>query len=449
MFLSRRMSLPLPKAVERVVNALTDSVRPLVEVAKGVVKFVLRAVKPYQGLHGFVTAFYQALDGARPVPVELGEATTTVRWVEEIAGAAEAEFAARVARLPRSETVDVLVTGASGALGERLMKTLAEGGKVRAFVRRVPAELPAGVDVALGDLGDPEAVDRAVRGARAVVHVGAAMKGGWDEHERATVVGTRNVVEACRRHGVRKLVHISSMSVNDWAGRDRGVLSESSPYEPRPLDRGHYTRAKLEAEKIVRAAVAEHALPAVILRPGQIFGGRLPLLTPAVARRVGARWLVLGDGRLRLPLVYIDDVVDAIVAALEGPLAHGEIIQLVDPHALTQNEALAVALPGGAKVLRLPRSLVFATGRLSEPILAALGRKSPVSAYRLKSALARVGFVSENAGELLGWQPRVGVVEGIRRAAGGDLPAPAAAPVKDLRPAAEAEPPVRRVDRTA
>ncbi|HEY6005019.1 MAG TPA: NAD-dependent epimerase/dehydratase family protein [Anaeromyxobacter sp.] len=452
LFLARRMSMPLPKAVERVVNALTDSLRPLVEVAKGVVKFVLRAVKPYQGLHGFVRAFYEALDGARPVPVELAEATTTVRWVEEVAGAAEAEFAARVARLPRSETADVLVTGASGALGERLMKTLAQEGRVRAFVRRLPEGLPAGVDVALGDLGDPDAVDRAVSGARTVVHVGAAMKGGWEEHERATVVGTRNVVDACRRHGVRKLVHISSMSVNDWAGGDRGVLSESSPYEPRPLERGHYTRAKLEAEKIVRAAVADHALPAVILRPGQIFGGRLPLLTPAVARRVGARWLVLGDGRLRLPLVYIDDVVDAIVAALRGPLENGEVIQLVDPHALTQNEALAVALPGGAKVLRLPRALVFATGRLSEPILAALGRKSPVSAYRLKSALARVGFVSENARELLGWQPRVGVVEGIRRAAGGDLPALVASPeaaVKDIRPAAEEEPPVRRADRTA
>jgi 2-alkyl-3-oxoalkanoate reductase len=451
MFVSRRMALPLPKAIERVVNALTDSLRPLVEVAKGVVKFVLKAVKPYQGLRGFVAAFYEALDGARPVPVALADATTTVRWVEEVAGAAEAEFAARVARLPRSEAADVLVTGASGALGERLLRRLAEGGRVRAFVRRIPDELPPGVDVALGDLGDPEAVDRAVRGARAVVHVGAAMKGGWEEHERATVVGTRNVVEACRRHGVRKLVHISSMSVNDWAGGDRGVLSESSPYEPRPLDRGHYTRAKLEAEQIVRAAVEEHGLPAVVLRPGQIFGGRLPLLTPAVARRVGARWLVLGDGRLRLPLVYIDDVVDAIVSALDGPLARGEIIQLVDPHGLTQNEALAVALPGGAKVLRLPRSLVFATGKLTEPLLGVLGRKSPVSAYRLKSALARVGFVSENARELLGWEPRVGVVEGIRRAAGGDLPALPAppVPVKDIRPAPAEETPVRRVDRIA
>lgn len=419
MFQALRGSMPVPKPLERVINALTDSLQPLVDVPAGVIKFAAGAIKPYQGLHDLIAAFYQALDGERPLPVTLAEAADVVRLVEQVAGAAEAAHATKVARLPRSDTVDVLVTGASGGLGGAALRRLAEGRKVRAFVRRPPEDLPPGVDVALGDLGDPEAVDRAVQGARRVVHVGAAMRGGWDEHERATVAGTTHVVDACRRHGVQKLVHISSMSVNDWAGGDGGVLSESSPYEPRPEERGHYTRAKLEAEKIVKAAVAEHGLSAVILRPGQIFGGRLPFLTPAIARRVGGRWLVLGDGELKLPLVYLDDVVDAIVTALDGPLSAGEIIQLVDPHRLTQNEALALALPHGAKVVRIPRPLVFAAGRLSEPVLGALGRRSPVSAYRLKSALARLDFASDGARELLGWHPRVGIVEGLRRAAGG------------------------------
>jgi nucleoside-diphosphate-sugar epimerase len=290
---------------------------------------------------------------------------------------------------------------------------------VRVFTRRPPAEIPSGVDVVLGDLGDPDAVERAVRGVRAVVHVGAAMKGGWDEHERGTITGTKNVVEACRRNGVRKLVHVSSLSVNDWAGSDGGTLSESSRYEPRAEERGHYTRAKLEAERAVRAAVGEHGLPAVILRPGQIFGENMPVLTPAIARRVGDRWVVLGDGELKLPLVVVDDVVDAIVSALDGPLVGGEIIQLVDPFTVTQNEVLARTLPDAAKIVHVPRALLFAAGRLSEPVLAVVGRKSPVSAYRLKSALARVDFESERARELLGWQPQVGVVEGLRRAAGG------------------------------
>jgi predicted dehydrogenase/nucleoside-diphosphate-sugar epimerase len=428
MFHALRRSMPVPKPMERVMNALTDSIQPLFDVPAGVAKFALGVVKPYQGLHDLVAAFYRALDGDGPLPVTLADATGVVRWVEEVAGAAEAEHAARVAKLPRSDGAEVLVTGASGGLGGQVMRRLAAGRTVRIFVRRPPAEVPPGVDVALGDLGDPDAVDRAVRGVRTVVHVGAAMKGGWEEHERATVVGTRNVVDACRRHGVKKLVHVSSMSIYDWAGAVGGALSESSPDEPHPEQRGHYTRAKLEAEKVVRTAVSENALPAVILRPGQIFGGKIPLLTPAVARRVGRRWLVLGDGELALPLVYLDDVVDAVVTALDGPLAGGEVVQLVDPRRLTQNEVLAGALPAGAKVVRAPRVLIFAAGALSEALLAAVGRRSPVSRYRLKSALARVGFATDRARELLGWQPRVGVVEGILRITRGSAGEGGAAP---------------------
>jgi predicted dehydrogenase/nucleoside-diphosphate-sugar epimerase/glycosyltransferase involved in cell wall biosynthesis len=411
MFQALRASTPLPKPIERVVNAVTDSVQPLVDVPTGVVKFVSGVVKPYQGLHDLVAAFYRHLDGEGPSPVTIADATTVVRAVEEVARAAEAEDAERRARLPRLEGADVLVTGASGGLGGAVVERLRRAGRrVRIFVRRAPEPLPEGVEVALGDLGDPDAVERAVQGVKRVVHVGAAMKGGWEEHECATVTGTRNVVDAARRHGVEKLVHISSMSVNDWAGQDGGVISESTPFEPRPEERGHYTRAKLEAEKIV----AEAGLPAVILRPGQIFGGKIPLLTPAVARRVAGRFLILGDGQIPLPLVYLDDVVDAIVAALDGPLTGREVIQLVDPVALTQNDVLARVAPG-AKVLHAPRAVVFAAGRLSEPVLGALGRKSPVSSYRLRSALARARFESDRAEKLLGWRPRVGVDEGIRR----------------------------------
>jgi nucleoside-diphosphate-sugar epimerase len=142
------------------------------------------------------------------------------------------------------------------------------------------------------------------------------MKGGWPEHLGGTVVGTGNVIDACARYGVKQLVHISSMSVIDWAGSvGKGAIDESAALEPRAEERGAYTRAKLEAEKLVRAAAAA-GLPCVILRPGQIFGGGIPLVNGAVARRAGGRWLILGDGQLELPLIYIDDVVDAILASV-------------------------------------------------------------------------------------------------------------------------------------
>ena len=416
MFHARRQTTPLPKAAERIVNAMTDSIQPLVDVPVNVIRFVRKQVQAYQGLRNHIAAFYRALEEGAPPPVALEDAIEVIRWTEQVAQAAEKDYAERRARLTLSERVPVLVTGASGFLGRAVVsRLLAEGQKVRIFVRRIPAEIPAGVEVAIGNLGDPDAVDRAVQGAEKVIHVGAAMKGGLVDHHCGTVIGTQNVLEACERHGISKLVHISSMSVVDWAGSSGGAaVSETTALEPRAEERGAYTRSKLDAENLVVAAARAGKVPALILRPGQIFGGGIPLVTGAVARRLGGRWLVLGDGELVLPLVHIDDVVDAVMLALQSELMSGEIVQIVDPEPLTQNEVLAMT-NAGAAVVRVPRALVFLGGRMSEPVFGALGRQSPVAVYRLRSALAKLRFQNENAVSLLSWKPRVGVRAGILR----------------------------------
>ena len=154
--------------------------------------------------------------------------------------------------------------------------------------------------------------------------------------------------------------------------------------------------------------------PCVILRPGQIFGGGIPLINGAVARNAGGRWLVLGDGKLELPLVYIDDVVDAIMAAVGKHLVRGEVIQIIDPEHLTQEDVLGLA-GGTRRVVHVPRPVVFALGKLSEYPLGALGRPSPVAVYRLRSAMARLHYDSDRAAQILDWRPRVGVREGIKR----------------------------------
>ncbi len=416
MFQSMRAATPLPKPVERIVNAITDSVMPMIEVPQSVFKFVTKKIRPYHGLLDLVAAFYASLDEGTPVPVSVEDAAPIVTWTEQIARKADAEWEATKATVKLSESVPVLVTGASGSVGGAVVARLrAEGTRVRIMLRQLPETIPEGVEIALGDLGDPAAVDRAVRGAKQVIHVGAAMKGGLIEHTTGTIIGTRNVIAACKKHGVEKLVHVSSMSVIDWAGGpDGSAVNERTAFEPRAEDRGAYTQAKLEAEKLVTAAVKDDHLPAVILRPGQIFGSRIPLITGAVARRIAGRWLVLGDGKITLPLIYIDDVVDAIVMAAKGPLRGGEVIQLVGSEELTQDDVLRLA-GGSASVLHFPLPALFALGKTSEFALGLLKRKSPLSEYRLKSALAKRRFESLSAKPLLDWTARVGVEEGIRR----------------------------------
>lgn len=420
MFHGKRSNTPLPKAAERLVNAFADSIQPLIDVPINVWKFVRKEVQAYQGLRDLVTEFYRRLAAGEPPPVSVDDAAQVVGWVEKVARGADAEHRERLAKFPLSDKVPFLVTGASGSLGRATVKRLrADGHRVRVFQRRIP-QVPRdgiagdGIEYCFGNLGDPQAVDRAVKGAEVVIHCGAAMKGGWPEHKGGTVVGTQNVIDACKKHQVRQLVHISSMSVIDWAGSaGNGPVSEAANLEPRPDERGAYTRAKLEAEQLVVAA-ASAGLPAVILRPGQIFGGGIPLINGAVARSAGGRWLVLGDGKLELPLVYIDDVVDAIMASVAKKLTHGEVIQIIDPEHLTQEDVLGLA-GGNKSMLRVPRPVVFALGKLSEYPLGALGKPSPIAVYRLKSALARLHYDSDLAARMLDWRPRVGVREGIRR----------------------------------
>jgi predicted dehydrogenase/nucleoside-diphosphate-sugar epimerase len=417
MFHGKRSNTPLPKAAERLVNAFVDSIGPMIDVPIGVWKFVRKEIQAYQGLRDLVTEFYRRLASGEPPPVAVEDAAQVVHWVEKIARAADAEHREQLARFKLAERVPFLVTGASGSLGKATVRRLrADGHRVRVFQRRIPEppQIDDGIEYCFGNLGDPVAVDRAIQGAEIVIHCGAAMKGGWPEHKGGTVVGTQNVIDACKKHRVKQLVHISSMSVIDWAGSaGNGPVSEAAKLEPRPDERGAYTRAKLEAEQLVAAAGAQ-GLPVVILRPGQIFGGGIPLINGAVARNAGSRWLVLGDGKLELPLVYIDDVVDAIQCAITKRLIHGEVVQIIDPEHLTQEDVLGLA--GGTKaILRVPRPLVFALGKLSEYPLGALGRQSPVAVYRLKSAMARLHYESDRAVKLLDWHPRVGVREGIKR----------------------------------
>src|SRR3546814_15612799 len=114
------------------------------------------------------------------------------------------------------------------------------------------------------------------------------MRGSAGDFEAGTVWGTRNVVRACREHGVRKLVYVSSMRVLDHAGRKPGMaVTEDYPVEPHPDLRGAYTRTKLAAEREVLAAIRDHALPAVIIRPGPISGTCAGRTTPQRGRAPG------------------------------------------------------------------------------------------------------------------------------------------------------------------
>ncbi|MCY7353522.1 MAG: NAD-dependent epimerase/dehydratase family protein [Lysobacter sp.] len=413
--------LPGPKFIGIVANAFMNSAMDLVRIPWNVVRFATGLLKPSPGIQRGVEEFARAAwDKAAP-PFSGEDALRVARLIEPACISPDRlrreELEARYATL---EPTDALVTGAGGFLGRALVAALrARDQRVRVLVRRLVAAYAndPGVQMLIGDLGDPRMVAHAVAGAGTVYHVGAAMRGGQRDFEAGTVWGTRNIIAACRTHACRRLVYVSSLSVLDHAGRDpAATLTEASAYEPHPQLRGAYTQTKLIAEKLVRDAIRDHALPAVIIRPGQILGPGAERVTPNGVISLAGRWLAVGQGSQTIPLVYLDDVVDALLLAADTPDAPGRIFNVVDPQPVTQAaylERCQRKLGSELRVARIPTGIFMGLGFGVEMLGKLLRREVPLTRYRVRSLRPLANFDTGAARTGLGWVPRTGVERGM------------------------------------
>jgi predicted dehydrogenase/nucleoside-diphosphate-sugar epimerase len=416
--------LPGPKAIGNIINGYRAALRRSFRIPVNLFRFVTGSLKPEPGIYNCVQAFHYALRNDQPLPVPPEEGRRMIAWIEQTCADADRDKESRLqAELTRSlPPARVLVTGGAGFLGRPLVERLvARGDSVRLLLRRPPAEpFPDGVGIVYGSLGQPEVVDHAVEGVEVVYHVGAAMRGGAAEFEQATVWGTRNVVDACLRHRVKKLVYVSSLSVVDHAGHVSGVaVTENTAYEPHPDRRGVYTRTKMQAEKMVLDAIRERGLNGVVIRPGQIFGPGSERVTPNGVIGIAGRWLVAGNGSRALPLVYRDDVVDALLMAETAEAANGQLINIVDPTRITQNEYLRHCKSvEGLRVHRVPVWILMLGSTGVEILGEMLKREVPLTRYRIRSLKPLSPFDVTKARNLLGWAPHVGVDEGLKRTFG-------------------------------
>jgi predicted dehydrogenase/nucleoside-diphosphate-sugar epimerase len=423
MWVTHTSQLPLPKAPARALQAMTEGLSICAQVPANIARFAAKRIVQYDGLHSLVAAFYGALRAGEDMPVPVEQARSTVYWTNRVSQEGDAAKIKFQAQFQTVGSANVLVTGATGLIGRNLVRRLLQqGNRVRILVRRQPpAELTddRNVEVFLGDLGDPGAVDRAVAGAEIVYHLGAAMNGSPHDHERGTVCGTQNIVDSVLRHDVNRLVYISSLSCLHASASGHGaVVTEDWPIEPSPTKRGAYTQAKTQAEKIVRDAVRDRNLRAVLLRPGRVFGPGMTLLTPEVARRVGNLFVILGDGTRELPLVYVEDVVDAIVLAAETSKFDGSVFHVVDRTPVIQHQVVDDYIAKNAKkakMIHVPVPILYTLALGFEVLSKVLSRPVPLSLYRVKSAMARMHFDCSRAENELGWKPSVGVASGLQK----------------------------------
>ena len=276
----------------------------------------------------------------------------------------------------------ILVTGGGGFVGGYVIeRLLARGYVVRSIGRSPQPQLEAqGVEVVCGDLTDAKVVSSACEGIDAVFHVAAraGVWGSWESYYQPNVVGTRNVVAACREQGVGRLIYTSTPSVVF----NRQAISggdESLPYGRDWLC--HYAHTKAIAEREALAANSE-SLKIVALRPHLIFGPGDPHLLPRVIDSVKAgRLKIVGDGRSRVDVSYVGNVADAHLDAFDALdsgagagqayfISQGEPVELW-PWVNSIRESLGHT----PLTKQLPLPVAYSVGAVCEGVWKVLGRR--------------------------------------------------------------------------
>ena len=330
-----------------------------------------------------------------------------------------------------SPSSTVVVTGASGWLGQNLVRALAP---TRERVRCLVNDADAGtllelagpsVDVVVGDVRDPATIDRlfeGVRGGATVFHAAAVIhpQGRVRELYDVNVGGTQLVLDRARRAGSGRFVHVSSNSPFGANPSPHDRFTEDSAYHPYLA----YGRSKHEAEQLVLRTHERGDVEAVILRPPWFYGPFQPARQTqwlATVRR--GRFPLVGDGTNRRSMVFTGNLVDALLLAEAAPsaVAGGRAYWIADREAYAMVDVLRTVrrafdlegLPAsGPTALRIPR---FA-GVVAEAVDRALqGSGRYLQAVHVLGELKdTIACDISRARQELGYEPRIDLLEGMR-----------------------------------
>ncbi len=314
----------------------------------------------------------------------------------------------------------LLVTGGTGFTGAALVSRLLAEGHTVAVLDKQPGladrELErAGARIELGSVADRETVRRSVAGAEVVMHLAAAFReaGAPDAlYREVNVDGTRIVVEEAKRAGARKIVYCSTQGVHGHVADPPG--DEESPIAPAD----YYQRTKYEGELAVR----EHAgdeLEYAILRPTAIYGPGDPARFLMIYRRVArGRFPMFGRGETFYHPVYIDNLVDAFLLAAAAGAGRGEAFLVGDEEYVSIEELVrrvAKALDVSVSIPHLPLAPLVVAGHVCEKVCKPFGVNPPIFPRRVDWFRQVRAFRIDKAKRLLGYSPRVGLDEGLRR----------------------------------
>ena len=316
----------------------------------------------------------------------------------------------------------ILITGATGFIGGHLVKAnLAKGHSVRALV--LPGDpgessLKAkGVEIAIGDIRDYEAVKTAASGVDTIFHC-AAVVTDWAPKKlfrEVTVGGTENICKAGVEAGVSRLV---DMSTNDVFGTDESqVMDETFPLQPWHEP---YPDAKIEAEKITWRYHREHGLPVTMVYPCWAYGEGDQTFVPLLADAILKRELIFWRKDVIVWPTYIENLVDFLMLIAEDDRALGNGYLVHDGEYTTLQDfcaEIAQSLGVPPITTHIPYSAAYAAAVVMELIWKVFGKKTRplLTTYTVKNLGSRFKFSIAKAERELGWRPKISYSEGLRR----------------------------------
>lgn len=325
----------------------------------------------------------------------------------------------------------VLVTGASGFIGSKVIETLLKYGftKIRCLVRpsssltrlqEMLRDYSRGSDVEFvkGDLLSRDDCARAAEGTTIVYHLAAGIEKSFAGAFMNSVVTTRNLLDAFLSYGKpKRFVNVSSFAVySNWSLKRDALLDESTPLQDEPATRcDPYAYAKFKQDELVQEYGTRHGLPFVIIRPGAVFGPGKAALSGRVGIDTFGFFIQVG-GRNVLPLTYVDNCAEAVVMGGLKPGIEGEVFNVVDDDLPTAKHFLR-AYEG-----RIPRFSLRLPYHLAYFGCMAWEKYSRWSKYQLPPVFNRRRCASEWKGnrysnkklkERMGWVPRVKMEEAM------------------------------------